>query len=90
MGILVDDLLLWTLAGLLVGWMAALIDRTSESAVLVDALAGVVGAIIGGGALALLGIVRDPHVLLATAAGVVGAATVLAVLRAISSVRAVR
>jgi uncharacterized membrane protein YeaQ/YmgE (transglycosylase-associated protein family) len=87
LGVALADVGLWVLVGLVVGWLAALTDRTSDRGVLVDVALGVVGAIVGGLATWLLPVTSRSPLILSIAAAMVGASALLAFVRAIMTAR---
>jgi uncharacterized membrane protein YeaQ/YmgE (transglycosylase-associated protein family) len=81
------DVGLWVLVGLVVGWLAALTDRSTDEGVLADVAVGVVGACVGGVLTWLLPVWPRSHLILSIAAAMIGASALLAVVRAITTAR---
>ncbi len=49
------NLLLWIILGLLAGWLASIVTKTSRQNVLMDMILGILGALIGGFIMNILG-----------------------------------
>ncbi len=50
------NLLLWIILGLLAGWLASIVMKTSRQNVLMDIILGILGALIGGFIMNILGL----------------------------------
>jgi uncharacterized membrane protein YeaQ/YmgE (transglycosylase-associated protein family) len=81
------DVGLWVLVGLVVGWLAALTDRSTDRGVLTDVAVGVFGACLAGLLTWLLPLSSRSPLILSIAAAMVGAAGLLAIVRAATTAR---